>query len=340
MATTDLSAVKTGIAFTAKMMEAMTEANALFASGIAVTDSEITRMLSGGSNIAHLDHYSKINDQEPNYSSDNPAEIAAARALSSAKQIIRSASRNNVFSSMDLAASLTHLEDPSGAVAGQIGGVWSTDGNVRLSNGLRGIYADNVANDSGDMLYGIANDDALVGGEVPAEATISGIAINNALQTLGDAKSQISAIGLHSQQHTTLGNKGLLRDVHDPATGNVMYQTYNGLRVIVDDALPTTTGTNRTTYTAVLYGAGSIGFGKGNVKVPNAIQREELGGNGGGEELLISRVNDTLHPYGFSFLSASVAGESPTRAELATATNWDRVVDRKNVALAFLDTNG
>jgi hypothetical protein len=50
-------------------------------------------------------------------------------------------------------------------------------------------------------------------------------------------------------------------------------------------------------------------------------------------------VNTIYHPSGCSFLSASVASNSATYAELAAAANWDRVVPRKNVPLAFLQVN-
>jgi hypothetical protein len=55
---------------------------------------------------------------------------------------------------------------------------------------------------------------------------------------------------------------------------------------------------------------------------------------------LYSRRADIVHPLGFEFTSASVAGQSATLAELATAANWNRVWERKNVPLCFLQTNG
>jgi hypothetical protein len=70
------------------------------------------------------------------------------------------------------------------------------------------------------------------------------------------------------------------------------------------------------------------------------VEREALQGNGGGIETLVSRKSWIVHPFGFQFLSGSVAGESPTLAEYKLAANWDRVVPRKNVPVAFLVTNG
>ena len=59
-----------------------------------------------------------------------------------------------------------------------------------------------------------------------------------------------------------------------------------------------------------------------------------------GTELLANRKQYIMHPIGVKFTSSSVAADSPTNAELATAANWARVFSRKNVKLLCLKTNG
>ena len=120
----------------------------------------------------------------------------------------------------------------------------------------------------------------------------------------------------------------------------MMFDTIMGRNLIIDDSLPAVAGTNRTTYTTILCGSGAAGYGVGTPKVPSETDREPSAGNGGGEETIYSRRTDLIHPLGFQFTSASVAGESATLAELATAANWDRVMERKNINVAFLQTNG
>jgi len=66
------------------------------------------------------------------------------------------------------------------------------------------------------------------------------------------------------------------------------------------------------------------------------IESKPAAGNGGGQQVLHSRVNLAIHPAGFSWVEGSVAGDSPTIAELKAAANWDRVVERKAVPIAFL----
>ena len=69
---------------------------------------------------------------------------------------------------------------------------------------------------------------------------------------------------------------------------------------------------------------------------PIVIENRPGAGNGGGQQILHTRANLAIHPAGFSFTDANVALESPSLAELALASNWTRVAERKNVPLAFL----
>ena len=81
------------------------------------------------------------------------------------------------------------------------------------------------------------------------------------------------------------------------------------------------------TYTTYLFGAGSIGFGRGNVGAAAfETDRDILAG----DLTATSRARIVLHPAGARFLSASVAGAGPTRAELELPANWSRVFEAKN----------
>ena len=118
--------------------------------------------------------------------------------------------------------------------------------------------------------------------------------------------------------------------------------TFLGHRIIVDDGLPVAFADSQTPneYTSIIFGAGAFGFGEGTPKVPVEVDREPEKGRGGGIETLWSRKTYLLHPFGFSHGTATPYNtESFTLAELATSTTWTRVVERKNVPVAFLITN-
>ena len=57
------------------------------------------------------------------------------------------------------------------------------------------------------------------------------------------------------------------------------------------------------------------------------------------DSILINRRRYILHPRGVKFTSVSVAGDSPTNAELETQTNWVRVFEAKNVRIVAVDHN-
>lgn len=338
MAEVRLADVYVPTTFNRRAQQAQVELNAFIASGVAVADPLITQQFAAGGNIGELPQFNGITAGEPNYSTDNPATSATPEKITSSLQKVRSASRNNHWSTMDLARELADA-DPMDAITGRVGHYWAVDDQTRLINSMAGVLADNVANDSGDMLYqpGVAGDDSAAA--IVDADRISGEAIARATQTMGDHKSKLRAIAMHSVQHTRLAIQGLIKDFRDDKNGELLFQTYLGLRVVVDDSLPVTVGTNRTLYTAILFGENAVGYGNGKVETPSEITREALAGNGGGQTIISSRVNTIFHPNGGSFLSASIAGQSATYAELAAAANWDRVVARKNMPIAFLQVN-
>ena len=57
------------------------------------------------------------------------------------------------------------------------------------------------------------------------------------------------------------------------------------------------------------------------------------------DTVLINRRRYILHPRGVKFTSASVAGDSPTSAELETSSNWVRIWENKNVRLVGVTHN-
>jgi len=122
--------------------------------------------------------------------------------------------------------------------------------------------------------------------------------------------------------------------------GNLVIPTYLGLRVIVDDGMNSEAGsTDGFKFTSVLFGAGAFGFGVGNPEVPVEIERYADQGNGGGIETLWVRETYVLHPFGFKVTGTPSNGITYTLNELEGAGSVDRVIERKNIPLAFLITN-
>jgi len=113
-----------------------------------------------------------------------------------------------------------------------------------------------------------------------------------------------------------------------------------GKLIIMDDSMPVVAGgTSGFKYTSILFGTGAFGYGNGSVDVPVELESQAAQGNGAGVQTLFTRKNLIIHPFGFKD-DGTPAAESYTPAELAAAATWDRVVDRKNIPMAFIVTNG
>lgn len=327
------------LTFGRRSQQAQIQLNRFLASGVAVSDGDIASQIAAGGNQGEVTNFKPLDVGEPNYSSDDPSQLSTPAKIESELQKFRLAARNKSWSTMDLARELA-LQDPVGAITGRIGNYWAQDDEQRLIHSFLGIIADNKANDAGDMLIDVATDDA---GAVTDAERIGGERVLDALQTMGDHKTRLTTMAMHSAIHTRLGKQGLIQYVRD-ADNNVMFETYMGKRLIIDDSLPAVAGANRITYTVALFGGAAVGYAAGRVLVPSESKREPNAGNGGGQDIIFSRVSNVWHPYGFSFLSASLNGGAASSrfanyTDLKNPANWNRVHLRKNIPVAFIEVN-
>lgn len=334
MAVVRLGDIYNPLTFARREQEAQLELNKFINSGVMATDTELQNQIGAGGNIGEISNYNPLGTPEPNYSNDNPADKSTPNKVDSNKQSFRLASMNQSWSTMDISRDLA-LQDPVGAITSRIGQYWATIEERRLIASCLGILADNVANNAGDMLKSVATDAAT---PVTDAERISADVVLDAKQTMGDHAGQLRAIAMHSNIFTRLQKQNLI--VYIPnARGEVNIPTYLGYTVLTDDSLPAVMGTNRITYTCIMYGAGVFGMADGKTETPSEYFRDPAAGNGGGQETLWSRRSRLLHPLGWSFTSASVAGQSATNAELKNAANWTRVWDRKHLPLVFIQVN-
>ena len=337
MATVQIADIYNANTFGRRTQEAQTELNAFLASGVAVKDSALQAQINPtGGLTGELTNFNPLTTGEPNYSSDDPSSDSVPANIDSQLQKFRLAPRNKSWSTMDLARELA-LQDPVGAITGRVGQYWARDDEQRIIYSLLGVLADNVANDSGDMLIDVATDAAAA---VTDAERIGGERVIDALQTLGDHKNSITTLAVHSAIHARLQKQQLIDYIRD-ADNNIMFERYMGKRLIVDDSLPAVAGANRITYTCMMYAPGVIAGADGVVVTPSELERNASAGDGGGQDIMHSRISNVWHPTGFSFLSATTSGNAnqANYSDLQLATNWDRSFERKNVPIAFIQVN-
>lgn len=280
--------------------------------------------------------------EEPNLSDDTDT-LATPGKVDTSSLNARNAYINKAYSTADLAVEIGKSTpgqgDPMTRIKNRFGSYWQRQFQARIIAACRGVLASNIANNSSDMLINIALE-TTVG--VSSSNKISANAIIDTVFTMGDKFAQLAAIAMHSVPYATLVKGELIQFLQD-SKGALTIPTYLGKRVVVDDGLPVIAGTTSGfKYISVLFGEGAIGYGEGTPKVPFELFRRPNAGSGGGLEDLWERKTWLIHPLGFDWLEDTVTspGISATLANLRLAANWERTLARKNVPLAFLQTNG
>lgn len=326
--------------FNSYLVDDTVELTAFADSGVMQTSPLIDRMVQNGGGTITVPFWKDLDaDEEPNYSNDDPAKRATPDKLQSGEQLARVAFLNNGWASADLVKELAG-SNPNERIASRVDYYWARQFQKRVLATTVGLYQDNVAANNGDMTV-----------DISADVTNPSFNINafiDAAYTMGDHVGTLRVVGMHSVIAKRIAKDDQIETIRD-SEGNILYMAYKDVRIVIDDSMPTFgTGVDRT-YLTVLFGAGAITYGNGQPLVPTEPWRDPQGGQGGGVEQLWSRKTWLIHPTGYKFLSASLTGNGGTTddgvpfknaswADLRNAANWERVVDRKKVNMAFLIT--
>jgi hypothetical protein len=276
--------------------------------------------------------------------------------LSAARQLLSDSASlavNKIAADQDIARihndaqvwSVNHLakvisgDDPMQAIVDLVAAYWARTDEGLIVSSLKGMFG--AASMAGNLLS--IKSETIAGQS--ASTRLNGATFVDATQKLGDRGDRLTAIAVHSATEAALRKLDLIDFIPD-SEGKMTIKTFQGRRVIVDDNLPTRAATtDGTVYTSFLFGPGA--FGRGTAP----LDGEALEGGFGTEGVEIARValdSDTvlinrrryiLHPRGVKFTSASVAGDSPTNAELENQSNWVRVFENKNVRIVAIEHN-
>lgn len=245
--------------------------------------------------------------------------------------------RGRAWSVNDLAKAMSG-DDPMAAIGDLVAQYWARRMQAVGIASLKGLFADNTANNAGDMQANVAG---ATNADITTDTKFSGDVFVDGQATFGDAVGGLSGIAFHPTVYHNLKKIDQISFEKESA-GDLEIELYRGLRVIVDRNLPVVAaggalaGDTAPKYTSYLFGSGALGMGQGGAPVPSETDRDSLAG----EDILVTRSHFIMHPRGVKFTDASVAGSSPTNAELEGAANWSRVYDREAVRIAAVVTNG
>ncbi|NYV64644.1 coat protein [Bacillus sp. Gen3] len=309
--------------FNPYVVNTIEEKSALIQSGI-MGKVENVQVPNGGDSV-NMPFWTDLDGDPQAIQSDYTLSI---NKIGSGKDVARVFEFGNAWSSEDLAAELAG-SDPMTVIGDRTAAYWTRAQQKMLLTMLDGVFADNKANDNGDLILDVSKEDG-TGFNASGEVFIDGA------QLLGDAKGKFTAIAMHSRVHSNL-QKAQLIEYFPEHQIDIGFGTYQGKTIIVDDGLPVLDGTTSgKKYTSYLFASGAVGYVPGSPKTPTETDRNSLKG----EDILINRQKFIMHVRGFKWTEAAVAGEMPTLTEMANAANYDRIYDPKKVRVVKLVTNG
>lgn len=317
MAGTTLTDVIVPELFTPYVIQRTMELSALFQSGIVTNNAEFDRLASEAAPIHNMPFFEDL-------TGESEAVIEGtdltANKITSNKDVSVTIRRAMMWSATDLSAALAG-SDPMAAIGDLVAGFWARDMQKELINLLTGVFSAST----------MTNHVLDVSAEEGAGANISASVFIDALQKLGDAQGNLTAVAMHSATKSYLKKQNLITTERDSTS--VEFEAYQGRRVIVDDGCPVSSDV----YTTYLFGQGAIALGNGSPVgfVATEVDRDKK--KGSGVDYLINRRTFILHPRGIAYQKASQTNvETPTRAELAKATNWKRVYEDKAIRLVAI----
>lgn len=281
----------------------------IFQAGVLFSDPAISTKLSMGGRSVDMPAWGAPTSDVSEPINDDPTDSIELRKIGTRREVAARNIRAMSWGVPDLTSILAG-DDPLKEIVRFQTEYWQLDHKKMIIAMLQGVIADNVANDSGDMVR-------------DTNASIADTDIIDAAYLHGDRADAFSVLWLHSKQMQVLKKADLIDYVPASQQGGMILPYYQGLRCITDDDIPVSTGE----YTAFMLKPRAIMWNELPVMTeggPVERERKPRQGHGGGVTELTTRRHMVPHIPGTRWLDASTAGEFATNAELALAANWDR----------------
>lgn len=317
---------------------------AMIESGAVVDDPVIAGKIANNGNLYTIPFYDTLDGDDQNY--DGQTDITVTE-VSGGVQTGVVYGRAKGFFARNFTAELSGA-DPMGHIVTSVAKYWQKRRQKRLIGITDAVFG--ITGASGNAKVWNDNHTLDLSSSTATAKKIEETDLND-LATLacGDHKDQFRLAIMHSNVAKTLENKQLLEywKYTDPngIQRPMNIASANGYTVIIDDGVPCVavgdSGDNKDLkkYTTYLFGQGVIRTAKGRVDRPIEPNRDAK--KNGGQDELITRMRETIHPNGFSFtVPKSGWTESPTDAQLFATANWSIKFDPKAIPMARLITNG
>lgn len=337
MATTRISDVVVPEIFGPYVQNYTEEKSNLIQSAAIRVDDRLTNDLNGGGLTFNHPSWRDLSNVDENISTDDPDQKSTPLKTGSLTEVQIRLSRNNSWSTMDLAGTLAG-SDPMTSIGNRVGYYWVRRLQKLFIATAQGIFAnDALATDANHVQNEMTND-------VKGASFVNGVtnftseAFLDTLTTMGDSEDGLGIMMVHSIVFNRMRKNNLIDYIPD-SEGKVNIPVFMGKRVIQDDGMPHTGGV----FDTWIFGAGAFGFGNGAPPVPVAVVRDESAGNGSGQEILHNRVEWAMAPAGYAWIGGTAAKGGPSNAatagNIAAGSSWQRVFpERKQIKMARLVT--
>jgi hypothetical protein len=302
--------------FNPYVIERTAELSAFYQSGIIARNPELDRLASSGGKLINMPFWEDLTGDDEVLSDTEALTVGKIEASQDVAALL---ARGRAWSVNDLAKALSG-DDPMAAIGNLVAAYWARRFQAVLLQSLAGVF--------GNAATGMSANQHDISGSPDAEDddVISAKTAVDAIYKLGDSADKLTGFAMHSATVAKLTKDDLIETIR-PSEGKPAVKLFLGKPVIVDDGLPVVTETG--IYTTYIFGAGAFGWGEGGAPVPTETARDALAG----DDILIHRRHFLLHPRGVRFKNVSVAGSTPSNAELANHANWVRVYEPKNVRI-------
>lgn len=318
------------------MAEQPTWSNAIIASGILQEDNTIMNLIGSEGNVATLPFYKAMDiaDYEP-YNNDGLTDNTP-KEIEGGKQTTMLIQRMMAWKAQDFTQELTGA-NPMQHIANSVNNYYQQVWEAELMNIVNTVM----------KLDAMSNHIMDISSEAETVENINKVDETTMIyaqqKALGDMANGFGIAVMHSlilARYKALGlveyakyndSNGLQKEVNLP--------TINGLVVVPTDRFTVDTSGTVPKYITTIVGRGAmLTARKTNYKEPYYTDYDPE--TRAGIEKLYTKEGRVLHPNGFNLDVTSIAGESPTKAELGTASNWTLAFNEKNVKIGQIISNG
>jgi len=339
MADTQVVDVVTPEIFTPYAQQITEERANLVTTGVITVDPLLSEFLAGGGITFNVPSWRDLSNVAENVASDNPATLATPQKTQADSEIAVRLSRNQSWSTMDLAQALAG-SDPMASIGNRVGYYWSRRLQAVVIASMNGIFADNDAAPGGtEHVQGDLTTDISGASFIAGVTNFNSAGFIDALTTMNEAEEDLGAMFVHPVVYGTMRKNNLIDFVPDAVNPNAAaVPTFLGRRVIQDKGLPNASDV----YETWMLGGGAVRWGVGTPRRATAVRREEDAGNGAGQEILHNRIEWIVHPAGHAYVGTAASGgpdNTATTDNLADAASWiRRFPEREQIKIARLVT--